>query len=223
VSAEQYTARIVEREHDNLRRRPQGHPSQRTPDWYAARRGLITASNFHKAAAKPEQFIREKFAAKPFLGSDARWGVKYEDVVPSVLTLQQHPSSRVRAAAHPTVAHLGASPDGITPYGVMVEIKCPYSKTLKDIPEEYSQMQGQLEVTGLTECDFVVCRVRVSEEACKGAMMEASDPALRSGRELHGGSFRFPSLDRLSQSLQFKDYHMAQGAEVGPTMSSTSR
>jgi hypothetical protein len=67
--------------------------------------------------------------------------------VPSVLTLQQHPSSR--ALLHPTVAHLGASPDGITPYGVMVEIKCPYSKTLKDIPEEYwAQMQGQLEVTG---------------------------------------------------------------------------
>jgi hypothetical protein len=77
-------------------------------------------------------------------------------------------------------------------------------------------MQGQLEVTGLTECDFVVCRVRVSEEACKGAMMEASDPALRSGRELHGRILPFPSLDRLSQKLlQFKDYHMAQGAEVG--------
>jgi hypothetical protein len=50
---------------------------QRTPEWYAAREGLITASNFHKAAAKPEQFIRDKLKDKPFLGSDAtRWGVK---------------------------------------------------------------------------------------------------------------------------------------------------
>jgi hypothetical protein len=57
---------------------------QRTPEWYAAREGLITASNFHKAAAKPEQFIRDKLKDKPFLGSDAtRWGVKYEDVAHS--------------------------------------------------------------------------------------------------------------------------------------------
>jgi hypothetical protein len=60
---------------------------QRTPEWYAAREGLITASNFHKAAAKPEQFIRDKLKDKPFLGSDAtRWGVKYEDVA-TLLTL----------------------------------------------------------------------------------------------------------------------------------------
>jgi putative phage-type endonuclease len=221
VSAEQYTARIVERESmttyvDGL---PKGIP-QRTPDWYAAREGLITASNFHKAAAKPEQFIREKFAAKPFLGSDAtRWGVKYEDVACLLYSHYNNtPVYEYGLLHHPTVAHLGASPDGITPYGVMVEIKCPYSKTLKDIPEEYwAQMQGQLEVTGLTECDFVVCRVRgVSEEACKGAMMEASDPARYGAVASYtDGSFRFSKPGQaFTELLQFKDYHMAQGAEV---------
>jgi hypothetical protein len=49
---------------------PKGTP-QRTPTGTPP--GLITASNFHKAAV-PEQFIREKFAAKPFLDRTPRAG-----------------------------------------------------------------------------------------------------------------------------------------------------
>jgi hypothetical protein len=62
----------------------------------------------------------------------------------------------------------------------------------------------------------VVCRVRVSEEACKGAMMEASDPA---ATERSRATRTDPPLSKPGQAftelLQFKDYHMAQGAEVG--------
>jgi hypothetical protein len=89
ITSKRYEDRIEERSHleklvDAL---PKGI-EQRTPEWYAAREGLITASNFHKAAAKPEQFIRDKLKDKPFLGSDAtRWGVKYEDVANLLSTL----------------------------------------------------------------------------------------------------------------------------------------
>jgi hypothetical protein len=89
ITSKRYEDRIEERSHleklvDAL---PKGI-EQRTPEWYAAREGLITASNFHKAAAKPEQFIRDKLKDKPFLGSDAtRWGVKYEDVANLSTTL----------------------------------------------------------------------------------------------------------------------------------------
>ena len=42
----------------------------------------------------------------------------------------------------------------------MVEIKCPYSRKLKKdyIPEKYYyQIQGQLAVCNLKECDYVEC------------------------------------------------------------------
>lgn len=182
VTEEMYEARIAERE--RLRVHVEALPKgieQRTPAWYAAREGLITASNFYKAAAKPEQFIKEKLAAKPFLGSDAtRWGVKYEEVSNMLYAYYNHTTVlEYGLLPHPTIAHLGASPDGITPYGVLVEYKNPYSKTLKDIPEEYwGQCLGQMEVCKLTECDFVVCRVReLSKEACREAMATARDPA----------------------------------------------
>lgn len=147
---------------DHVRTLPKGI-EQRTPAWYAARESLITASNFNEAAARPEQFLKKKLDAKAFKGSDAtRWGVKYEEVA----NMQYCHYNRAQVLEyglliHPEHEHLGASPDGITDYGVMVEIKCPYSKTLADIPDDYyAQMQGQMECTGLTECDFVVCRVK---------------------------------------------------------------
>jgi putative phage-type endonuclease len=162
--------------------------AQRTPEWYAAREGLITASNFADAASKSDaarrSFVRRKVDPKPFLGSDAtRWGVKYEDVACALYEHYNHTTvAEYGLLLHPTEPHLGASPDGITPYGVMVEIKCPYTKTLSDIPPEYSaQMQGQLEVCGLQVCDFAVCRAREFEdEAAFWAMR--SDPTVDSAR-----------------------------------------
>jgi hypothetical protein len=58
---------------------------------------------------------------------------------------------------HPTLSCFGASPDGINELGIMVEIKTPYRRRVDgNIPYEYMiQMQGQMAVCGLTECDFV--------------------------------------------------------------------
>jgi putative phage-type endonuclease len=161
---------------------PKGIP-QRTPDWYAARELLITASNFKEAASRPESFIKKKLDPKPFKGSDAtRWGVKYEEVANLLYShYNQTTVLEYGLLIHPTIKHLGASPDGVTPYGVMIEIKCPYSKTLSDIPPEYwGQMQGQMEVTKLTECDFVVCRVVEINESEFWTALE--DPVLDRAR-----------------------------------------
>ena len=62
------------------------------------------------------------------------------------------------------IEHFGASPDGITDLGIMVEIKCPFSRQIKKdfIPEKYYyQMQGQLAVCNLTECDYVECEFKI--------------------------------------------------------------
>ena len=53
---------------------------------------------------------------------------------------------------------LGASPDGLTESGKIVEVKCPYTLKIQQKTrclEHYSQIQTLLEVFDLEVCDFV--------------------------------------------------------------------
>ena len=53
---------------------------------------------------------------------------------------------------------LGASPDGLTESGKIVEVKCPYTRKIQQKTrclEHYSQIQTLLEVFDLDVCDFV--------------------------------------------------------------------
>lgn len=64
---------------------------------------------------------------------------------------------------HSRLNWLAASPDGITPNGVMLEIKCPYSRKIEEgVPpiHYWAQMQLQLEVGDLDECDFLECEIK---------------------------------------------------------------
>lgn len=145
---------------------------QRTPEWYAARDQIVSASDFYQAAfgtdAAKRAFVAKKAGtAAPFLGNDAtRWGVKYEDV--AKLLYEKVMGTHVvehGLLMHPTEAIVGASPDGITSY-CNIEIKNPASKVLADVPNEYfAQMQGQMEVCGINCCDFVVCRQKEFPDA----------------------------------------------------------
>jgi hypothetical protein len=125
--------------------------------------GLITASTFTKRPPNRSNTSVKTKRQTVFLGSDAtRWGVKYEDVaglcIPIITTQKWLSTDYSSIQLSPTwIAHTRRDHT----LWVMVEIKCPYSKTLKDIPDEYAaQMLGQMACCELTECDFVVCRVR---------------------------------------------------------------
>ena len=68
---------------------------------------------------------------------------------------------------HQKLHWLAASPDGITPDGVMLEIKCPFIRKIK--PKEFPmyywvQVQIQLEVCDLYECDYIECSIKEVEE-----------------------------------------------------------
>lgn len=146
---------------------------QRTPEWYAARMTMLTASDIAQAlgCAKfgtRKQFFEKKCAPpesqRPFDATlpPLRWGIMFEPVACALYScmnagVRVHEFGLLR---HPTVAHLGASPDGITEDGVMVEIKCPWRRKISpgDVPlQYYYQIQGQLEVCGLEECDYFEC------------------------------------------------------------------
>ena len=170
---------IIEKKIINLREKPQ--PVQRTEEWYQFRWNLITASNAWKAFESQStinQLIYEKCLPLKSLNEDIdnsevkmvninsplHWGQKYEPL--SVLIYQDKYKTIVEdfgCIQHPTYSFLGASPDGIVVnkesdrFGRMLEIKNVVSREINGIPkkEYWTQMQLQMEVCDLDECDFL--------------------------------------------------------------------
>ena len=170
---------------------------QRSEQWYDDMKQMITASEFSKLfdsertralmvfskLQEPEK--RNIVLAKPtdFLTA-MDWGVRFEPLVRNYLetlwNCKIYESGRLK---HPTNTKLGASPDGIVvepedsdKYGRLVEIKCPYSREVgKKVPFEYwCQMQIQMEVTGIEECEYV--EVKIDSISPKKADLSGSTP-----------------------------------------------
>lgn len=142
---------------------------QRSPAWYEARSRVVTASSLAQALGlgkykSQKDFIIEKCGYKvvPFMTAPPLiWGTKYEPVAAAVYVRRNDATLYdFGLLNHPNVSFFGASPDGITDIGTMLEIKCPYRrKTTGEIPQEYFyQIQGQLDVCDLNECDYIECQ-----------------------------------------------------------------
>jgi putative phage-type endonuclease len=146
--------------------------TQRTPEWYAARMTMITASDVAQCLGCAKfgtlrEFYVKKCGSdeeqKPFNASlpPLKWGSMFEPVAQALYA--QLNGTRVHEFGllrHPTVPHLGASPDGITETGIMLEIKCPYRRKIVagEVPlQYYYQVQAQLDVCQLDECDYFEC------------------------------------------------------------------
>jgi len=145
-------------------------PEQRSPEWYSLRKKILTASSVASAIGKchftsRDELILSKIIDKPFESNPiTEWGVKYEDV--AVSFYQELYNTKILdfgLIPHPELDIFGASPDGICDdngnkeyLSRMIEIKCPPKrKFTKSVPHHYwIQMQGQLEVCDLDECDF---------------------------------------------------------------------
>lgn len=61
---------------------------------------------------------------------------------------------------HSRLSWLGASPDGCTENGIMLEIKNPNKMYIIPSMTYFTQMQIQMETANLDECDFLVCEVK---------------------------------------------------------------
>jgi putative phage-type endonuclease len=167
---------IIENKINKLRNIPQ--PVQRTPEWYTFRHNLITASNAHKAfdsKSSINQLVYEK--CQPVkadnqneeikmtnLNTPLHWGQKYEPL--SVIIYEHLYKTTVEdfgCLPHTKYSFIGASPDGIIVnkesdrFGRMLEIKNVVSREITGIPkkEYWIQMQLQMEVCDLDECDFL--------------------------------------------------------------------
>ena len=147
-------------------------PDQKSPEWYLFRHDHITASNAWKALstqANKNQLIYEKCLPmntekfKPTLNENSlTWGHKYEPLSNIMYELKMNTKVKeFGCIEHPIYKFLAASPDGIVVgennYGRMLEIKNVVSRVIDGCPkkEYYVQMQLQMEVCNLDECDFV--------------------------------------------------------------------
>ena len=153
---------------------------QRSQQWYEDMKIMLTASEFatlYKSSRSigqlalsklnPEKRVSQK-AVHSMYTYPTDWGVRFEPVVRTYLenlwNCTIYECGRLR---HPTNTKIGASPDGIIintqseKYGRLVEIKCPFSRPIgKGVPKDYwVQMQIQLEVTDLEECEYVEVQI----------------------------------------------------------------
>ena len=91
------------------------------------------------------------------------WGKKYEEVA-NILYCQLNNTTVIEfgLVSHSRLKWLAASPDGITPDGVMLEIKCPKSRKIDEsrVPIHYwTQTHIQMESIDLDVCDFFECEI----------------------------------------------------------------
>jgi putative phage-type endonuclease len=153
-------------------------PEQRTTAWYEFRYKHLTASNIWKVFIsdstrnqliyeKCQPLSTDKFSGSGSLDSPMHWGQKYEPL--SVMLYEQLYSANVSdfgCIPHRTLEFLAASPDGIVTdenslrYGRMLEVKNIVNREITGIPkmEYWVQMQLQMEVCELNECDFLETR-----------------------------------------------------------------
>jgi putative phage-type endonuclease len=161
----------IEKQLEYLKNKPQ--PAQRTEDWYKFRHNLITASELSKvfdSQAVQNSLIYSKCKPWTPMGrcsnpeSPLHWGQKYEPI--SVMLYEDIYKTKIAefgCIQHDTLPFIGASPDGINidkdspRFGRLLEIKNVFSRVIDGIPlkEYWIQMQSQMEVCDLDECDFL--------------------------------------------------------------------
>jgi len=148
---------------------------QRSPEWYEMRKERLTASATAQALGKGKFGTRNQLLQSKAFPDLDKWfpntsGPMYHGTMLEEMTSrcysQRNNDMKIYEFGmlkHPDLNCYGASPDGITELGIMIEIKTPYRREVNgNIPEEYYlQMQGQMAACGLHECDFVDCKIDV--------------------------------------------------------------
>jgi len=163
---------LISKKLDNIRARPQAE--QCTEQWYIDRWNRLSGSNAYKAFGSQSQvnsLILEK--CKPLntakyksvnVESPLHHGKRFEQVSTMLYEfLYETKIEEFGCVPHRLHSFIGASPDGIVVnkdsprYGRMLEIKNVTSRKINGIPKEdyWVQMQIQMEVCDLNECDFL--------------------------------------------------------------------
>lgn len=153
---------------------------QRSPEWYAARCGRVTASRVAHVMARTKtgysttranylaELICERITGTvavedSYVNAAMQWGMDTEPQARMAYELAAGVDvAEIGFINHASIAMFGASPDGLIGDVGLVEIKCPNTATHIDtllngkIEGKYmTQMQSQMACTGRAWCDFV--------------------------------------------------------------------
>jgi putative phage-type endonuclease len=161
---------------------------QRSPEWFAARRGKVTASriadilatirNGNWAASRKNyaaQLVTERLTGRdpePFTNDAIEWGIEQEAPAREAYTKATGNAVEEEGLVdHPRIPMAGASPDGLVGDDGLIEIKCPTTATHietllnGEVNERYRlQMLWQMACTGRKWCDFVSFDPRLPED-----------------------------------------------------------
>lgn len=162
---------------------------QHSPEWLAARAGLVTASNIDKILAKGKggeasrgranyraQMIAERLTGEPspegFKSEAMRDGTLLEPIARQMYEAREGVLvQEVGLVLHPFIPLCGASPDGLVGDDGGIEIKCPFAATHVDWlledrvpPEHVKQMQFVMAVTERQWLDFISYNDRLPED-----------------------------------------------------------
>lgn len=157
---------------------------QGSPEWFAVRCGLATASRFSDVLAKIKsgesaarrnyraQLVCERLTGAPaesFSSSAMLWGTETEPLARAAYeAFSGELVEQVAFIKHPELA-AGASPDGLIGDDGLLEIKCPTTATHIDTvlrgmsADHVPQVQGQLWITGRQWVEFVSFDPRLPE------------------------------------------------------------
>ena len=152
---------------------------QGSAEWLAARAGNCTGSRIYDACAKGKtgkyyqaradymnELLIERLtgqAAQHFVSDAMQWGTMYEGEARAIYETRE--GTLVTECAyfpHPSIAHSGATPDGLVEDEGDIEIKCPttgvHLETILsgEIPEKHTyQMAWEAECSGRKWVDFI--------------------------------------------------------------------
>ena len=144
-------------------------PEQLSDAWFAIRKKMLTASDIGSILglnkySSANAIIKKKLGVGAVFKGNAMTfhGQRYEDI--ACKAWENRYSKTVREYGliqHRELEILGASPDGISTDGIMLEIKVPSQRKINGIIPTYyySQMQAQLQVCDLDRCDFFECNI----------------------------------------------------------------
>jgi putative phage-type endonuclease len=159
---------------------------QRSPEWFAARLGKVTASRVADVIAKTKtgystsrenymaQLVCERMTgtqAESYNNAAMQWGTDQEPLARAAYEAAADVLvDETGFVIHPTISEAGASPDGLVGDNGLIEIKCPNTSTHIDtllsekVPAKYlTQMMWQMACTGRKWCDFVSFDPRMPE------------------------------------------------------------
>lgn len=161
---------------------------QGSPEWLAARCGLVTASRIADVVAKDRtgkawgvsranyaaQLVCERLTGKvaeTYTNAAMQWGTDHEPEARAAYQFEINKRVElVGFVLHPTIGMTGASPDGLVGDDGLVQFKCPETKKhleyLQGAPIDggyQKQMLWEMACTKRQVCDFVSFDPRMPE------------------------------------------------------------